>query len=990
MNQRIRTLTLIMMLIGTIFLLTPLNARPPASQTGQIIGKVYSLSNTGEKKPESKLVVSMDQTGNSDDTNDQGIFYLDLPTGYRAGESVNLSISKKGWRLVADGRVRIPYDLREIIEIELIPVNQQEFWTEVRVANLIKTVADKSTQQEPLKSDSVQVDLSRYIKDWAVQYGFSAQQAKEEIDKWAAEIEAQSDNDQGLGLAAFAKKNFGQAAHYFETALQAKTAQMEEIRRQKEALAEMEAKLTGDIIESSRLSGNAYFGNNQFDKALQAFQQAQSYVDKEKSPDEWAGLALSIGNSAMQLGNRIEGAQIQILLQLAVQTYRQVIEIWSPETNPEGWARTQNNLGNTLRNLGMRTDGQEGLNLLAQAKAAYENALTVYTRGQYPQDWAMTENNLGILLNDLGTHTEEDEGRNLLAQARIAYENALEVYTRGQYPFDWAMTQNNLGNALRNLGMRTEGDEGLKWLTLAKIAFENTLQVNIREQRPQEWAMIQNNLGTVLRSLGARSDIEEAAELMTQAVAAYQNALQVYTREQLPQDWAMTQNNLGVVWNDMGAHTDGEEGSQLLARAVTAFENALEVYTQAELPLDWGMTLNNLAIALTDLGTRTDGEEGLKLLTRAKIAYENALEVYTREQYPLDWAMTQNNLGIVLNDLGTSMEGEEGVKLLAQAAAAYENALEIYTREDLPLDWAMTQNNRGIVLSDLGVRTEDERGGMKLLAQAKTAYEDALNVYTREQFPLDWAMTQNNRGTVLRELGERTEGEERERLLAQAVEILEQSLQVRTFNYLPIDWAESQGNLAETYTLLKNWPTAAESYANVLKVYPEDEKSYQKAAHLYQEVIFNFPEAFALNQNWLEEHGDDLVAQCDFAEKHFTTGRFKKCRDRIIKLMADPSLEPGRQIPLRAIGITVSYALGEIQSVPQEMERLEKTIGLQEASFKLNRSFDGVKHFISGNEDLAPYRNWLLSLFNALQGDNREMILNPLKELRSNIPTLKE
>ncbi|MEZ5823348.1 MAG: hypothetical protein R3C97_00940 [Geminicoccaceae bacterium] len=64
------------------------------------------------------------------------------------------------------------------------------------------------------------------------------------------------------------------------------------------------------------------------------------------------------------------------------------------------------------------------------------------------------------------------------------------------------------------------------------------------------------------------------------------------------------------------------------------------------------------------------------------------------------------------------------------------------TRERVPLEWAMTQNNRGIALATLGER----ESGTERLEQAVEAYDRALLEYTRERVPLDWAMTQNNQG----------------------------------------------------------------------------------------------------------------------------------------------------------------------------------------------------------------------------------------------------
>jgi hypothetical protein len=72
--------------------------------------------------------------------------------------------------------------------------------------------------------------------------------------------------------------------------------------------------------------------------------------------------------------------------------------------------------------------------------------------------------------------------------------------------------------------------------------------------------------------------------------------------------------------------------------------------------------------------------------------------------------MTQSNLGIALQTLGRQ---ESGTACLHEAIAAYHAALQEYTRERVPLEWAMTQNNLGATLQTLG----EWEGNTKLLEQ---------------------------------------------------------------------------------------------------------------------------------------------------------------------------------------------------------------------------------------------------------------------------------
>ena len=83
---------------------------------------------------------------------------------------------------------------------------------------------------------------------------------------------------------------------------------------------------------------------------------------------------------------------------------------------------------------------------------------------------------------------------------------------------------------------------------------------------------------------------------------------------------------------------------------------------------------------------------------------------------------------------------------------AYRHAIKVYTQDDMPLDWAMTQNNLGNALRALGEREE----GTQRLDDAVTAHRHAIKVYTQDDMPLQWAITQNNLGTAFEAIGDKT------------------------------------------------------------------------------------------------------------------------------------------------------------------------------------------------------------------------------------------
>jgi len=113
--------------------------------------------------------------------------------------------------------------------------------------------------------------------------------------------------------------------------------------------------------------------------------------------------------------------------------------------------------------------------------------------------------------------------------------------------------------------------------------------------------------------------------------------------------------------------------------------------------------------------------------------------------------LTQHNLGTALTTLG---DRESGTARLEQAVAAFRAALEEWTRERVPLDWARTQNSLGNALQILGAR----ESGTARLEEAVAAYRAALEENKRERVPLIWAGTQNNLGFALEALGKRESG----------------------------------------------------------------------------------------------------------------------------------------------------------------------------------------------------------------------------------------
>lgn len=476
----------------------------------------------------------------------------------------------------------------------------------------------------------------------------------------------------------------------------------------------------------------------------------------------------------------------------------------------------------------------------------------------------------------------------------------------------------------------------------------------------EKWATTQSGIGNSLREQSTRAEGPEAVRLLGEAATAYRRTLSVLTRDSRPQDWAETQHNLGYVLQEQGVRATGPEAIRLISEGVAAYREALSVRTRKQLPLQWAMTQNDLGNALQAQGVRSEMAEARRLLAESTAAYREALLVFTREYVPQEWAKTQHNLGSALQEQGTRTEGSEGQKLLAEAVAAYRQALLVRTREQLPRAWAITQNSLGNSLQAQGTKAEAPES-QRLFGEALGAYREALMVFTREETPALWAMAKHNVGSALQEEG----------LFGEAVTSYREALLVWTRQQRPQQWAMAQNNLARAYYNLKEWTSAAECYENVLEVYPEFRPAYERARFLEHEILFNYQRAFKLTESWLQRNPNDLTAAANFVENHFTTGNFDKLSDAKIT------------IPLRAVEIANLIALNRSAEVPAKMKNLIEALESQKADFKVDWSFAGTRNFISQSDQFAAKRAWLLGLFAAMGGENRDAIIKNLRALKT-------
>ncbi|GJL58805.1 MAG: hypothetical protein NPIRA03_16620 [Nitrospirales bacterium] len=553
-------------------------------------------------------------------------------------------------------------------------------------------------------------------------------------------------------------------------------------------------------------------------------------------------------------------------------------------------------------------------------------------------------------------------------QALKKYEHA-PLYIKKEEELElWANLQMDIAQANWAIGVRTKGPALYKHLRQAKMTYTEAGTVHKNLGNVEGWAAAQVGLGNTLSQEGIRIGGKEGQQRLAESMNAFRQALTVYTHDAFPQDWAATQNNLGNVLTEQAIRLNGTEGHQHLALAEKALRQALTIYTRDAFPQDWATTQNNLGNVLTEQGIRMASQEGQRFVGEAVKAFRQTLKIRTREEYPQDWAATQNNLGNALTAQGIRLGGEEGRQRLSEAVKAFQQALTVYTRKELAPMWAATQNNLGNVLTEQGIRLSRPEGHQHL-AQAEKVFRQALTVYTRDAFPQDWSATQNNLGNVYREQGSRHTGEKGWTLLAKAIRAFEQALEVRTLESTPRPWAQTQVALARTARDIENWEQAIGSFRKVMLLYPDYAEAYHNLYAIFHDKIFAYDKALALTSQWLTNHPNDLVAQTNFAEAHFTSGQFAKTIQQIASLLEKPEVVPSTQIALRLLNIAALFAQEKVHEVPPELATVRSLLRQQPEDFSLKWEFAGTTHFIVQDTRFNSSRDLLLPLFEGFEGD---------------------
>jgi tetratricopeptide (TPR) repeat protein len=91
-----------------------------------------------------------------------------------------------------------------------------------------------------------------------------------------------------------------------------------------------------------------------------------------------------------------------------------------------------------------------------------------------------------------------------------------------------------------------------------------------------------------------------------------------------------------------------------------------------------------------------------------------------------------------------------------QGVKNYQQALEIFQKDEYPVDYAMTQNNLGSAYTALPSATAEERA--ENVRKAIQCYQNALEIRKKDKYPQDYCQTSANLGAALISIDKTKEG----------------------------------------------------------------------------------------------------------------------------------------------------------------------------------------------------------------------------------------
>jgi tetratricopeptide (TPR) repeat protein len=312
------------------------------------------------------------------------------------------------------------------------------------------------------------------------------------------------------------------------------------------------------------------------------------------------------------------------------------------------------------------------------------------------------------------------------------------------------------------------------------------------------------------------------------------------------------------------ARLHGERGDALLEAAqeqydqiINDFTAFLDVFTYEVMPDEWLGARGKRGIAYLAVSLSNP----IRNLTLALADFDACLEKLPElDTYRTMRASLHRLRGVAHMDYNTYSNDQHHIE---QAFRDYNVALEVFTRENTPFEWALTYANRGDAYRGFPIRQQAET-----IELAIADFNTALTVFTYQDTPEEWADTLLSRGLAY---AERMHGEGVQNV-EQAIADLNKVLEVYSRETNPYKYALANLNLGFAYTSRMRESRAA-NLATAIKFLNETVELLTPEANPLEWAAAHLSRAYAYTNYPLGERANNLelaIKDCDSALTIYT------------------------------------------------------------------------------------------------------------------------
>lgn len=216
-------------------------------------------------------------------------------------------------------------------------------------------------------------------------------------------------------------------------------------------------------------------------------------------------------------------------------------------------------------------------------------------------------------------------------------------------------------------------------------------------------------------------------DISKKSIAAYEKALSSIDKDTDATAWHSVQTSIGGALAVLGGI---QESFGYLQEAEKVLRSTLASMPNVEFGIQREHTLNNLGVTILLKANDQDEARTLEAISLFKSGLESA---YCR-CYPEVWSRLQFNLGVALARLAII---RNDIALLHEAVAALNSSLEERDKKRNAVEWGRSKIALSRALYLIGFLDDNPQ----MVARALTEATYASNVYSKESYPIDWAIS---------------------------------------------------------------------------------------------------------------------------------------------------------------------------------------------------------------------------------------------------------